>query len=588
MLRGFCFRSLIKYVLLTTLVAAAIAGATALSFADSAQTGGAGADVEPAEAEEAHEKTYERMIAHGGGSVEGYETSSSVDAVKLAIKNGFRMIELDMEFSADNKIIMLHDWDRTMETYLGRKYDRKLTLSEFNNQLICGHFEPLTFDKLTKLLDENPQVRIVTDTKGDNIKLLTAIAENYPAYIKQMVPQIYDYSEFETAKALGYEDIIFTLYTQSTIDKQELLEFVRENDIYAVTMPVNYWVKGVCGFLAKGGVKVYVHPVYTVEEAEKKFAEGAYGVYSSTLIPSELEGYAEEFYLLQKNEEGSMVKLTDATFGMNGIRNIKIHGNTHYKAFKYKLDGMLLEDRLAELEDSVSEVHRLEIEMWDITKGYISPDDEPMYVMTYLLTKNEGQVRILDEKYAYRPKQLREAPSFDAVMSKASEAKNFTAADKELIELLSGSFIAKAGSYYYYNNEKSGIFSVENELLYAQKSLKNSALVPLSEAAAKLGADRVRMDKQKYVYINMAGRQLISQVNSGFARMNGSNVRIGESIVIYRDKAMAAGEVLGLISGRKYIEGNEILIILPEKCSVTASEREKLIEYAELLYKQTE
>ena len=153
MLGSLNFNKLIKHLTSVFIVAAAFAVATVVSSADS---------------------TYERVIAHGGGSVDGFETSSSVQAVELAIKNGFKWIELDMEFSSDNKIIMLHDWDRTMTTYLGREYENKLSLKQFNNQLICGRFEPLTFEKLTKILDRNPQIKIVTDTKAE-----TDFVENF-------------------------------------------------------------------------------------------------------------------------------------------------------------------------------------------------------------------------------------------------------------------------------------------------------------------------------------------------------------------------------------------------------------------------
>ena len=565
-----------KYLTKITVVAVALAMATTLAFGQS----GSG-KLESAEEEDKTERVYERMIAHGGGTVEGFDTSSSVDAVNMAINNGFKLIELDMEFSADNKIIMLHDWDRTVITYLGRKFDIKLTEKQFNNQLICGKFEPLTFEKLTKILDSNPQVRIVTDTKGDNIKLLTTIAEKYPAYISRMVPQIYDYSEFETVSSLGYSDIIFTLYMQDKINYNQLLGFVKRNDIYAVTVGKDYWIKGLPEKLSRDGIVVYTHPIYTVEEAEEEFKRGVYGVYSSTLIPSEIEEHGAEFYLMQMSEKGKAVKLTDAAMPQDRIRTVKNHGNMDYKACKYKLDGENLETRLSEIEDSPSEAHELTIEIWDISGKSEEKANVPIYIMKYILTKNEGEVRILDTKYAYRLKALKKLPEFQTIMD--ADEKNKPA--EEIMDILSKSFIAKAGKYYYYNNSISGSYSVGDELMSAQKSISGNVIVPLAETIKELGAKNIMMDSGRYIYIAMNDSRTVSQVYSNFVRKDTYNTKISVPISLYRNKAMAGGEIIFVASGRDFIEDKGLLIVLPENCKVSDKMAEKLAEYADFLYK---
>lgn len=565
-----------KYLTKISVVAVALAMATTLAFGQSK------ADSMPSlSSTEEPERTYEKMIAHGGGTIEGFDTSSSVDAVMQSIANGFKVIELDMEFSSDNKIIMLHDWDRTVATYLGRKFDMELSLNQFNNQLICGRFEPLTFDKLTKILDNNPQIRIVTDTKDDNIKLLTTIADKYPNYIERMIPQIYDYSEFETVSALGYDDIIFTLYTQDKIDYNKLLKFIKENDIYAVTIGKDYWIKGLPQKLSKEGIKVYTHPVYTVEEAQEEFSKGAFGVYSSTLKPSEIEGYEAQYYLTQTNEAGKKIKLADVTLQKNQVRNMLIHGNLNNKAFKYKLDGKNLEERLAEIEDSVSEPHELTIELWDLSQlsGYKSL--QPLYTMKYTLTKNEGKVRIIDKKYNYRLKSLRKLPEFETVMSEIKKNKEY----EELVGILSKSFIAKAGKYYYYNNGISGSYSVGAELISPQKSINGDTIVPLAETVKKLGASNITMDSGRYVYIAMNDSRTISQVYSNFVRKDTYNTKISVPISLYRGKAMAGGEIIAVASDRNYAEKDGILIILPKNCKVSEKTADKLMEFADLLYK---
>jgi hypothetical protein len=521
-------------------------------------------------------RDYERVIAHGGGTVAGFDTSSSVDAVMQSIYNGFKVIELDMEFSSDNQIIMLHDWDRTIETYLGRDFGNKLSESQFNGQLICGKFEPLTFKKLVEILDANSDVRIVTDTKGDNIKLLTTIAQRYPNYVDRMIPQIYHYDEYDAVADLGYKDIIITLYAMESVDCNQLLSFVKEKNIYAVTMPSNYAVMGLEKKLTEAGAVVYTHPIYTVEEAQQEFLKGAYGIYSSTLIPSEIEGSDARYYLLQE-ENGKEVKLTDMTLTENTVRQIKIKGIHAGISLKYKLDGVLLETALSKLENFPFKAHDLTIELWDLEN---TSEQEPVHIMNYALTKDEGEIRLLDKKYEYRLAESKDIPKFDSVIANSEE----TWLDEDTKRILAESFISKAGEYYYYNNGESGKFSVGDELISSQKSINGMVIVPLADTIKLFGAQSVVMDVGKYVYINMEQERILSQINSAYISKGAYQKKVSAPISIYRSKAMAGGEVLEIVTERSFLDNKIYLIILPEGTEITKQKKEKLLRAAELLY----
>ena len=110
------------------------------------------------------------VIAHGGGSIDGYETTNSKEALVNSINKGVKYIELDMDFSKDGKIIMIHDFGRTTEHYYGTKFTDKLTAYQFSNILVNGKFHTMNFEDLVCILNknENPsnQVKIITDTKG--------------------------------------------------------------------------------------------------------------------------------------------------------------------------------------------------------------------------------------------------------------------------------------------------------------------------------------------------------------------------------------------------------------------------------------
>ena len=242
-----------------------------VSYAAEASAAGT---AEAAGTETADKPAYERVIAHGGGAYRGYETTNSFEALNHAIDAGYKIIELDMELSSDNKIIMLHDWDRTAAHYYGSVFPKKLTQSQFTRLSVFGELQVLTFDKLAEILKAHQDVRIVTDTKGDNLQILAAISENYPDLKERFIPQIYDYDQWSGANGLGYQDVILTLYAMADPDAEKAAAFAREHELYAVAMPDYMADRGLCRQIAGRGVKVYVHPVSGYEDALQYMKQG--------------------------------------------------------------------------------------------------------------------------------------------------------------------------------------------------------------------------------------------------------------------------------------------------------------------------
>ncbi|MDD4122199.1 MAG: glycerophosphodiester phosphodiesterase family protein, partial [Eubacteriales bacterium] len=269
------------------------------------------ARITTASADDLHENVYEKIIAHGGSTYHGYETTNSVEAINYAIQSGYKVIELDMELSSDNKIIMLHDWDRTAVHYYNTSLPKKISQRNFMKLSVHGKFEVLTFDKLAEILENNSEIRIVTDTKGNNLELLSIIKKEYPTLVKQIIPQIYDYDQWAIVKEMGYSDIIFTLYAMHDIEEEKLISFVKKNDIYAVTIPDYLVERGYCSSFSEQGIQVYVHTVSDYEDALQYMEQGAYGVYSGILLPEEFAGFEKDCYLAVGDDNGTVEKLTD-------------------------------------------------------------------------------------------------------------------------------------------------------------------------------------------------------------------------------------------------------------------------------------
>ena len=415
---------------------------------------------------------YEKVIAHGGGAYMGYETTNSVEAINKAIESGYKIIELDMDLSSDNKIIMLHDWDRTAEHYFGTTFSRKLSQKQFSNLTVYGRFEVLTFEKLAEILEKDKDVRIVTDTKGDNIDLLSAIKEQYPKLTDRFIPQIYDYDQWSTVKDLGFSDVIFTMYAMADPDLQKLASFVKEHDIYAVAMPDYFAERGYCTQLSSKGIKVYIHPVSGYEDAQQYFKLGAYGIYSGSLLPEEFSGIEKDCYLTHSKPGGIAEKLTDEWIG--SLKELKLNGQKPGDVVFYSLDQSDSRADDTALSALTPGKHQLTVT--------ILAGKTVRGTLDYYLWKEADKYRVVHKKYEYRLDAIKQDKDFNAIISVAG-------IPEESAAIMEGSLIAKQGESVYYDNGNPESYMNGEELMTVQKGSYGKLLLPLSDTLKRLGAN---------------------------------------------------------------------------------------------------
>ncbi len=180
------------------------------------------------------------LIAHAGGGLPDEVYANNLRAMDLAVKHGFHLIELDF-IVIDGKIELGHDEDSLSGTSIAA---------------------------LSAWLTRHPDVSIVTDMKSGN-EYLPLLVRSLGT--KQLIPQIYDMSQYAAVKKLGFDRIIFTAYRQADDNWRKSINAF---DLWAVTMP------GEKRALAKG----IRHPVYlhTVNEP----LAGNFGLYTDCLIPA--------------------------------------------------------------------------------------------------------------------------------------------------------------------------------------------------------------------------------------------------------------------------------------------------------------
>jgi glycerophosphoryl diester phosphodiesterase len=271
------------------------------------------------------------IVAHAGGAADGFAGTNSVEAVEASISRGARFVELDILRTTDGKYVCAHDWEY-MPNRVAFAAAAPVSYAAFTEYRVFNRFTPLTLEGLTAILEKNPGVSIVTDTKDRDYTSLSYIAERYPEYMAQVIPQVYAFEDFDVVKAMGYKKIIITLYAMAPGDKSDpnaVAARVRELSAYALTIPDELAaIPGYTDTLRERGVRFFVHTVNDIERAAQLYNAGAAGVYT-------------DYLYMRGNAPGGFVELKgDATIDTFAVGDtsyiplgdlIKRYGATNYK-----------------------------------------------------------------------------------------------------------------------------------------------------------------------------------------------------------------------------------------------------------------
>lgn len=98
----------------------------------------------------------ENLIAHGGGGINGYTYTNSLESIEEAIGK-YDYIEVDLLCTSDDHIVLCHNWEGT----------NALSYSEFMSQKIEGYFTPLELSMFMDLVDGSEK-KIILDARFTN------------------------------------------------------------------------------------------------------------------------------------------------------------------------------------------------------------------------------------------------------------------------------------------------------------------------------------------------------------------------------------------------------------------------------------
>ena len=233
------------------------------------------------------------LVAHSGGAISGNVYSNALEAFEASVAYGITLIEVDFMPTTDGEIVLTHVW-QNMSNRIPGAPDHIVSHEEFMAYRLFNRYTTMDLSMLIAFLDEHPEVRIVTDTKDgyDNYTALYAIAERYPEYRDRFIAQAYRFEHVHRLRALGFEDVIVTLYLmpgELFENPAEIKRLAEEYEVYAITIQEYGITPEFAAEMGVWDIRFFAHTVNSDLRARELWEMGFYGIYTNFLIYDETD-----------------------------------------------------------------------------------------------------------------------------------------------------------------------------------------------------------------------------------------------------------------------------------------------------------
>ena len=176
-----------------------------------------------------------KLIAHAGGGIDKTQYTNSKEAVLLSIKKGFKLIELDLIITKDNKIVAANNWD------LFRKYSKCCvetvpSLKEFNEIKILSKYTPLDSKKINKIFFENKDLILITD-KIENYDLIN---NSFNFDKSRIIVEIFTRENYFKAIKKGIKN---PLYSATIEHRKDEKKFIKNHKIPMISINSSEFIK---------------------------------------------------------------------------------------------------------------------------------------------------------------------------------------------------------------------------------------------------------------------------------------------------------------------------------------------------------
>jgi len=237
------------------------------------------------------------LIAHGLGAINGATATNSLEALEYNYQAGYRVFEIDLAATSDDKLVAVHDWD-TFTGFIKNTFPELAwkvpTHEQFKGAKFYGYLTPLDFTDIANIMSAHKDIYIVTDTKSADAavikkqfeQIVNAAKSVDESILKRIIPQLYSEEMLGIVNKIHkFDSYIYTLYMVYSPD-YKVVDFAVKNNIKVVTMAPPRFTDKFIKMLAEKGIYIYLHTINSMYEIENYRKKGARGFYSDFVTPN--------------------------------------------------------------------------------------------------------------------------------------------------------------------------------------------------------------------------------------------------------------------------------------------------------------
>ncbi|MDF2460628.1 MAG: hypothetical protein K0S68_31 [Candidatus Saccharibacteria bacterium] len=223
-----------------------------------------------------------RYISHAAGLYLGKTYTNTIAALNNSYALGHRLIEVDLNLTTDNEVVLLHDWSSALTYIFGISAGQR-DLATLLADTASSPYQVAKLSDLAQWASTHPSAKIILDTKaGSPVAMMTTVANLYPGLKSQFIPYIYNFNDYADVSSLGFPNIGMLTYS-GQYAPATLLTHARNHNLHSLVM-----TQSTLAAQSPDLVKTVPVYVYTVNDAairNQVFATGAQGVVTDWLGP---------------------------------------------------------------------------------------------------------------------------------------------------------------------------------------------------------------------------------------------------------------------------------------------------------------
>lgn len=243
-----------------------------------------------------------RYIMHALGGVEKtYSYTNSVDALALSYQEGYRLFEVDVNYTLDGKLVLVHGWKKKdynerigMENCNQKILKKeKMYIPSYKNYMkfrIQGHFQASDFAGLLRFMKTHKDMYVMLDIGSKNyeetVKIYsdiveTAKKEDAEKVLKRLIVGGHTREMMDAVRSV-YDFRLFNFYfakdekrEAEVFTPEDFILYCKENHFQSFSIDSGVFTDEIAEKMKNSGLIIYVFAINDEEVAQQFLEKGA-------------------------------------------------------------------------------------------------------------------------------------------------------------------------------------------------------------------------------------------------------------------------------------------------------------------------